>query len=95
MKKVQSVLYRKNLDKTLWAEIINIVIYLKNWNPTTVPQGKTPYKAWYGQKLNLFYLQIPGCTAHLHVPKEIKKKLDSHTKRCILVGYSKTNVYKF
>ena len=57
-------------------------------------QGKTLYKAWYGQKLNLSYLRILGCTAHLHVPKETKKKLDSHIKKCILVDYSKTNIYK-
>ena len=57
-------------------------------------QGKTPYKAWYGQKLDLSYLQILECTTHLHVPKETRKKLDSHTKRCILVGYSGTNIYK-
>ena len=46
------------------------------------------------QKPNLFYLQILRCTAHLHVPKETRKKLDNHTKRCILVGYSGTNIYK-
>ena len=57
-------------------------------------QEKTSYKAWYGQKLDLFYLQILGCTAHLHVPKETRKKLDSHIKRCILVGYNGTNIYK-
>ena len=94
IKRVQSVLYGKNLDKTLWAKIANTVIYLKNRSPTTVLQGKTPYKAWYGQKLDLSYLRILGCIAHLHVPKETGKKLDSHTKRCILVGYSATNIYK-
>ena len=94
MERVQSVLYRKNLDKTLWAKIANTVIYLKNQSPTIVLQKKTPHKAWYGQKPDFSYLQILRCTAHLHVPKETRKKLDSHTKRCILVGYSRTNVYK-
>ena len=94
MERVQSVLYRKNLDKTLWAKIANTVIYLKNRSPTTMLQGKTPHKAWYGQKLDLSYLQILGCRAHLHVPKETRKKLDSHTKRCILVGYNRTDIYK-
>ena len=45
MERVQFVLYEKNLDKTLWAEIANTVIYLKNQSPTIVFQGKTPYKA--------------------------------------------------
>ena len=94
MERVQSVLYKKNLDKMLWAEIANIVIYLKNRSLTTMLQGKTPHKAWYGQKPNLSYLWILGCTAHLHVLKVIRKKLDCHTKRCILVGYSGTNIYK-
>ena len=94
MERVQFVLYRKNLDKTLWAKIANTVIYLKNRSPTTVLQRKTPHKAWYDQKSDLSYLQILGCTAHLHVSKKTRKKLDSHTKRCILVGYSGTNIYK-
>ena len=57
-------------------------------------QEKTPYKAWYGQKLDLSYLRILRCIAHLHVSKKTRKKLDSHTKRCILVGYSGINIYK-
>ena len=58
MERVQSVLYGKNLDKLLWAEIANTVIYLKNRSPTTVFQGKIPHKAWYGQKPDLSYLRI-------------------------------------
>ena len=57
-------------------------------------QGKTPHQVWYGQKSDLSYLQILECTTHLHVPKETRKKLNSHIKRCILVGYSGTNIYK-
>ena len=94
IERVRSVLYGKNLDKTLWAKIANTVIYLKNRSPTTVLQEKTFHEAWYGQKPNLSYLRILGCTAHLHVPKKTRKKLDSHTKRYILVDYSGTNVYK-
>ena len=94
MERAQFVLYKKNLDKTLWAKIANIVICLKNRNSTTELQGKTLHKAWYGQKPDLSYLWILGCTVYLHVSKEIRKKLDSHTKRCILVSYSKTNIYK-
>ena len=96
MKQVQSILYARNLDKTLWAKIAKTVIYLKNWSPTTGLhlQGKTPHEAWYGNKPNLSHLHILGCTIYVHTPKEFQRKLDSHSRKCILVGYSSSNIYR-
>ena len=36
------------------------------------------------------HLRIFGCQAFVHVPKDERKKLDSKSKKCILMGYGTT-----
>ena len=82
-----------NLDKKLWMEIANTVVYLKNRSPTSaVPT--TPYEMWYGSKPDLSHLRVIGSTAYIHIPKEKRTKLDSHSRKGIMVGYGGTNQYR-
>ena len=60
----------------------------------TLPLGRTPYKAWYKRKLDLSYLWVLRCTAYVHTLKEIRKKLKNHSKKCVLVGFSGSNIYR-
>src|SRR5256714_1962961 len=49
----------------------------------------------HGVKPNLSHLRIIGSTAYVHVPKEKRIKLDTHTHKGILIGYGGgTNQYK-
>lgn len=36
----------------------------------------------------IYHLGIFGCVAYAHVPKELRKKLDDRTDKCIFIGYS-------
>src|SRR5438046_4765000 len=94
MERVKAVIAEAKLDKRLWMEIADTVVYLKNHSPTTSLDRKTPYKAWYGRKPDLSHLRILGSTAYVHVPKEKRTKLDTHSHKGILVGYGGTNQYK-
>ena len=48
----------------------------------------TPHQAWYGQKPGVKHLRVFGSIAYAHIPKDSRKKLDSKTRKCILlVGY--------
>ena len=46
----QSMLKWKGLSNNLWAEVVNIAIYILNRSPTKAVLNKTPYQAWHGQK---------------------------------------------
>lgn len=50
---------------------------------------KTPlsYEAWHDEKLRVKHLRVFGCDAYAHVPKDEHSKLDSKTRKCILLGY--------
>ncbi len=94
MDRVRSILYGSNLDMSAWAEVAFTVIYLKNRTPTRSLKGKTPYEAWYQEKPDMSHLRALGCDAYVHVPKQQRKKLNSHTKRYQLVGYNHSNIYR-
>ena len=74
-------------------EIADTVVYLKNRSPTSAIET-TSYEAWHGRKSDLSHLRILGSTAYVHVPKEKRTKLDTHSHKGILVGYEGTNQYK-
>ena len=50
-------------------------------------EDKTPYEAWSGDRPNVKHLRVFGCIAYAHVPKDERKKLDSKSRKCILLGY--------
>ena len=60
------MLHVSRLPKFLWGEAINHAIYLKNCTGTKALDGKTPYKAFYGTKLNLHGLPEFGSQVWVH-----------------------------
>jgi len=91
----RSMLQGKGLSNGLWAEVINIIMYLKNRSPTRCPGFKTPFEAFFGFKLAVSHLRIFGSKAYAHIPKVDRKKLDPKALKCIFVGYgTELKVYK-
>jgi len=94
MERVKAIIAEAKLDKRLWMEIADTVVYLKNRSPTTAV-ATTPYELWHGVKPNLSHLRIIGSTAYIHIPKEKRVKLDTHSHKGIMIGYGGgTNQYK-
>lgn len=94
VERVKSTIAEFKLDKRLWMEIADAVIYPKNRSPTSAV-ATTPYELWHGSKPDLSHLRIIGSTAYVHIPKEKRIKLDVNTHKGILVGYGGgTNQYK-
>ena len=84
---VRSMLADAKLPYKFWAETLSTAVYLRNRSPSTAVKGKTPFEAWNGEKPNVKHLRIFGCEAYAHVPKDERKKLDSKSRKCILLGY--------
>lgn len=47
----------------------------------------TPYEAWTGEKPLVDHLRAFGCQAYAQIPKDERKKLNSKSRKCILLGY--------
>ena len=82
------LMHEKGLPKEYWAEAINIVVFLLNRLPTKAVDGKTPFEAWYGFKLNMKNLKIFGCLCFTHVPQIKRDKLDKKAEPGIFIGYN-------
>ena len=84
---VRTMLADSKLPHRFWAEALSTAVYLRNRSPTKALEGVTPYEAWSGTKPNVSSLRVFGCSAYAHVPKAERRKLDSKTRKCVLLGY--------
>ena len=48
---------------------------------------KTSFQAWTGKKQNVRHLRNFGCAAYAHVAKDERQKLDTKSRKCVLLGY--------
>ena len=83
----RSMLLDAKLPQAFWAEAVSTAAYLRNRSSTSALENMTPHQAWYGWKPGVEHLRVFGSTAYVHISRDSRKKLDSKTRKCILVGY--------
>lgn len=84
------MLYAKGLPKELWAEAINTTAYILNRVPAS-GEDKTPYEKWFGKKPSIRHLRVFGTNCYTLIPKQLRKKWESKSRRGKLVGYTDTD----
>ena len=87
----RSMLSISRLPPKFWAEALSTSIYLHNRSPTKAVSGMTPQEAWTGEKPSVDHLRVFGCQSYAYIPKDERKKLDSKSKKCVLLGYGSTS----
>ena len=78
----------KNMPKHFCSKAVHTPVYIMNRTPTAVVHGMTPEERFTGKKPDVSHLKVFGCIAYVHVPDELRKKLDPKAKKCIFIGYS-------
>jgi hypothetical protein len=86
---VRSMLKQLKLLDYFWAKAIGTIVYLQNKTLTKVVVGKTLKEMWTCKTPYVAHLKVFGCQAYDHVPKQKRQKLDSKSKECIFIGYTK------
>ena len=69
MDKLYPMVLNVNLYKKWWPEILISIIKIRNRSPSAYI-GKTPYKAWYGEKLDLSFIRVLGSNCLVLKPKK-------------------------
>ena len=87
MDTARAMLFHAKLPLTFWAEAVNCASYLRNRSPTSALSGRTPYELWNDRIPSLSNIRVFGCVSYVHVPNELRKKLDPKARKCIFVGY--------
>lgn len=63
------MLQAKNLLVKLWAETINIAVYILNHTVIKIGKIVTPFEAWNKKKPELSYIKVFGSEAYAHINK--------------------------
>ncbi|KAL8123365.1 hypothetical protein AgCh_011366 [Apium graveolens] len=94
---VRSFLKGAKMPSFMWGEAVRHLVYVLNWLPTRILNGRTPYEAWCGKKPDMGHIKVFGCSAYMKVPAVHVKKLDDRGKQVVYLGTepgTKGNAYK-
>lgn len=80
-------LFESNLPKSFWGLAATTAAYLHNHTPNGNTNGKLPQEILLRQKPHAGHLRIFGSWAFVHVPQEMRKKLDHRAVKCQFGGY--------
>ena len=95
MERARSMLHHADLSNIFWAEAVHTANYLRNFVPTKVLGDTCPEEVWTGYKPSVQHLRVFGCDAYVHIPREMRTKLDPRSQKGILVGYgTHSSTYK-
>ena len=78
----------KDMPHHYWVETGNTTVYIMNKTPSVAVHNVTPKEKYSGKKPDLSHLKVFGCIAYVHIPDELRSKLDPKAEKCIFVGYS-------
>jgi len=75
------------IAQVVWANTINMTVYLINKGPMMSLNYGISKEAWIEKEVNLNRLCIFGCISYVHVELDHRSKLDPKSKRCIVIRY--------
>ena len=85
------------LGNEYWGYAILAATHIINRMPSRVHGNKSPYEIWTGNIPSVAHFRVFGCPAHVLIPAENRRKLDSKSAHCTFLGYAEnqgTRVYK-
>jgi len=69
------------------VEAVDTARYLVNMSPSSTLVETTPNEVWSNKKPSVSHLKVSGCDAFVHVPKEMRNKIDKKEFKCIFIKY--------
>lgn len=74
------MLSHAKLSKIFWGEALIIAIKIINLSPSVPLDGAILDEIWSKRKISYRHLEVYGCRAFVHIPKDERAKLESKTK---------------
>ncbi|MCO5604876.1 hypothetical protein L7F22_059050 [Adiantum nelumboides] len=82
-----ALMSEKNMPQCYWAEAASTGVYIMNRTPTAAVHGMTSEETFIGKKIDVSHFKVFGCISYVHVPDELRTKLDPKAEKCVLIGY--------
>jgi transposase InsO family protein len=87
LERARSMLADAGLPANLWGEAVRAANYLRNRSPVK-GKPRTPWELFSGQQPDVGHLRTWGAKAFVHVPGELRRKLDYKSEVGYMVGYA-------
>lgn len=78
-----------NMPKEFWNEAVRVAAYILNRSPIS-ERDKTASEIWHQKRPNVSNIKVFGCVAFIHIPNELRSKMDDKAEKCVLVVYTNT-----
>ncbi len=91
---VRSMLLDAKLESEHWADAASTATYVKNRSPSS-HSSQTPWELFFGRKPDVSGMRVFGSKAYVHVPKQLRRKLDPLSTVGTFIGYEpNTKAYR-
>ncbi|MCO5592153.1 hypothetical protein L7F22_046149 [Adiantum nelumboides] len=77
----RALMSEKNMLPCYWAKAASTVVYTMNKTPTIVVHDMTFEEKFTGKKPDVLHFKVVGCIAYVHVPDELRTKLDPKAEK--------------
>jgi hypothetical protein len=84
----RSMLKHAGMPNMLWAEAVSTAVYIKNRLPSRALPNSMPFEGWTQKNPDICHLRTFGCLAFAWIYRDLRKKLDNHAYKCVLLGCS-------
>lgn len=85
LERVRTMLVQSGISQQYWGEAMYHANYIRNRSPYR-NNAMTPTEAFSGQKPDVSNLKPFGCEAWVHVPAQLRNKLDAVSQRGVYIG---------
>ncbi|KAM6514095.1 hypothetical protein FALCPG4_18898 [Fusarium falciforme] len=92
LEKLTPTLLKSGLALKWWPYLLKAVNHIRNLCPTA-SISTTPYQAWYGDVPDLSHLRVFGSRGWALLPSSKRKKMQSRSIPCQLLGYQGSTNY--
>ncbi|KAG9446257.1 hypothetical protein H6P81_012385 [Aristolochia fimbriata] len=92
LERARSMRIHAGLPLHLWGATMDTTVYLINRSPSSALDRRIPEEVWAGKNVDYSFLKIFGSIAYAHIDREVRKKLDPKSTKCVFLGYEVTSM---
>ncbi|MCO5604334.1 hypothetical protein L7F22_058499 [Adiantum nelumboides] len=84
----RALMSEKNVPPCYRDEATSTAVYIMNRTPTAAVHDMTLAEKFIGKKVDVSHFKVFECISYVHVPNELRMKLDPKAEKSIFIGYS-------
>ncbi|KAI5115651.1 hypothetical protein M0805_007945, partial [Coniferiporia weirii] len=84
---ITAMLSESCLPSHFWWDAVTAYVHVRNRSPTSAVKDATPFEVWHQKQPDVSHFWVFGCTAYVHIKLDQRKQLQSHTMKCVFIGY--------